>query len=266
MEAARVAAERKHNVELYEQKGELGGQVNLLTKVPIRAEVGDLTRWQATQIQKLGVKIHLNRRMEAEEILSLNPEVVIVATGSSPQKSGFSPSLPLRDEMPGVDQDNVCTVWDILEDRVEVKGKNILFIDDDAAHETYATADYVAEAGAKVQIVTRLYHAGMDLTPVHDIIPYYRRLYEKGASFISLHIVKEIEGNTAVLYNVYAPDREKILKNIDLFVLSMGKDANEAIYKELKGKVPELYRIGDAVAPRKIHYAIWDGHEIGRKI
>ena len=266
MEAARVAAERRHDVELYEQKGELGGQVNLLTKVPIRAEFGDLTRWQATQIRKLGVKIHLNRRMEAEEILSLNPEVVIVATGSSPQKSGFSPALPLRDEIPGVRQDNVYTVWDILEDHVDVKGKNVLFIDDDAAHETYATADYVAEAGAKVHIVTRLYHPGVDLLVVHDIIPYYRRLYERGVSFIPLHIVKEIEGSAAVLYNVYAPAQEKILKNIDLFVLSMGKNANDAIYRELKGKVPELYRIGDAVAPRKTHYAIWDGHEIGRKI
>ncbi len=49
-------------------------------------------------------------------------------------------------------------------------------------------------------------------------------------------------------------------------VLAMGKNPNDAIYKELKGKVPELYRIGDCVAPRKTQYAIWDGHMIGRKI
>jgi hypothetical protein len=56
------------------------------------------------------------------------------------------------------------------------------------------------------------------------------------------------------------------LENIDIFVLAMGKNPNDALYRELKGTVPELYRIGDCVAPRRTQYAIWDGHMIGRKI
>jgi thioredoxin reductase len=106
----------------------------------------------------------------------------------------------------------------------------------------------------------------MDLAPVHDIILYYRRLLEKGVTFISTHLVKEIKGNKAIIYNVYAPTQERTLENIDIFVLAMGKNPNDALYKELKGRVPELYRIGDCVAPRKTQYAIWDGHMIGRKI
>ena len=266
MEAARVAAIRKHNVQLFEAKGELGGQVNLLAKVPIRAEFADLTRWQAGQIKKLGVKINLNRLMKADEVLSLRPDAVIVATGSVPQRTGFSEALPLKDRIPGVEQENVFSVWDVLEDKVDFGGKSVLLIDNDGAHEAYATADYMADAGAKVQIATRLYHAAMDLAPVHDIILYYRRLYEKGVSFVHTHMVREISGSRAVLYNVYAPSQEKVLDGIDLFVLAMGKDANYGLYTDLKGKVPELYRIGDAVAPRKTYYAVWDGHEIGRKI
>jgi thioredoxin reductase len=266
MEAARVAAMRKHNVQLFEQKDQLGGQVNLLAKVPIRAEFADLIRWQVGQIEKLGVKIHLKTRIEADAIKALNPDVVIVATGSTPQRTGFTEALPLRAEMPGVEQENVFSVWDVLEEKVDVKGKNVLIIDNDAAHEAYATADYIAEGGGKVQIVTRLYHAGMDLAPVHDIILYYRRLFEKGVTFIPTHLVKEIKGNKATIYNVYAPTQERTLENIDIFVLAMGKDPNDALYKELKGTVPELYRIGDCVAPRRTQYAIWDGHMIGRKI
>jgi thioredoxin reductase len=266
MEAARVAAMRKHNVQLFEQKDQLGGQVNLLAKIPIRAEFADLTRWQIGQIEKLGVKIHLKTRIEADAVKALNPDVVIVATGSTPQRTGFTEALPLRAEMPGAEQENVFSVWDILEDKVDVKGKNVLIIDNDAAHEAYATADYIADGGGKVQVVSRLYHTGMDLAPVHDIILYYRRLLEKGVTFISTHLVKEIKGNKAIIYNVYAPTQEKTLENIDLFVLAMGKNPNDAIYKELKGRVPELYRIGDCVAPRKTQYAIWDGHMIGRKI
>jgi len=262
MEAARVAAMRKHNVQLFEQKDQLGGQVNLLAKVPIRAEFADLIRWQIGQI----VKVHLKTRIEADAIKALNPDVVIVATGSTPQRTGFTEALPLRAEMPGVEQENVFSVRDVLEEKVDVKGKNVLIIDNDAAHEAYATADYIAEGGGKVQIVTRLYHAGMDLAPVHDIILYYRRLFEKGVTFIPTHLVKEIKGNKATIYNVYAPTQERTLENIDIFVLAMGKDPNDALYKELKGTVPELYRIGDCVAPRRTQYAIWDGHMIGRKI
>jgi mycofactocin system FadH/OYE family oxidoreductase 2 len=266
MEAARIAAMRKHNVQLFEEKDQLGGQVNLLAKVPIRAEFADLIRWQVGQIEKLGVKIYLKTRIEPDAIKALNPDVVIVATGSAPQRTGFTEALPLRAEMPGVEQENVFSVWDILEEKVDVKGKNVLIIDNDAAHEAYATADYIADGGGKVQVVSRLYHTGMDLAPVHDIILYYRRLLEKGVTFISTHLVKEIKGNKAVIYNVYAPTQERTLENINIFVLAMGKNPNDAIYKELKGKVPELYRIGDCVAPRKTQYAIWDGHMIGRKI
>ncbi len=266
MEAARVAALRKHHVQLFEEKDQLGGQVNLLAKVPMRAEFADLTRWQASQIEKLGVKVQLKTRMEADAIKALKPDVVIVATGSTPQRTGFTEALPLRAEIPGVRQGNVVSVWDILEDKVEVKGKNVVIIDNNAAHEAYATADYIVDGGGRVQVVTRLYHAGMDLAPVHDIILYYRRLLEKGVTFIPTHLVKEIKGNKAVIYNVYAPIQERTLENIDLFVLAMNKDPNDGLYKELKGKVPELYRIGDCVAPRRAQYAVWDGHMIGRKI
>ncbi len=266
MEAARIAALRGHKVRLYEAKEQLGGQVNILAKVPIRAEFADLTRWQAKQVEKLGVEIHLHTRVSSADVKAMNADVVVVATGAMPQRTGFSESLPLQERIPGIDQENVRTTWDVLEGRVDVKGKNVLLIDNDAAHEAYTTADYMADGGAKVQIMTRLYHAGMDLAPVHDIILYYRRLLEKGVTFIPLHFVKQISGNRAILYNVYAPKQEKIVDNIDLFILAMGKDTNDAVYKELKGSVSELYRIGDCVAPRRVQYAIFDGHMVGRKI
>jgi thioredoxin reductase len=266
MEAARVAAMRGHKVKLYEEKDQLGGQMNLLAKVPIRQEFGDLPRWQAKQIEKLGVEIHLNTRLDAAAVKSMKPDAVVVATGSTPQRTGFCEALPLREKLPGVDQPNVYTVWDVLEGKVDVKGKNVLLIDNDAAHEAYTTADYIVDGGGKVQIVTRLYHAGFDLAPVHDIILYYRRLLEKGVTFIATHMVKQIKENQAVIYNVYAPSQERVLDNIDIFVLAMGKNANDAIYKELKGQVAELYRVGDCVAPRRVQYAIWDGHMVGRKI
>ncbi len=266
MEAARVAAQRGHKVQLFEQNAQLGGQVNLHAKIPIRAEFADLTRWQAKQIEKLGVEIHLNTAVTAETVKQMKPDAVVIATGATPQRTGFYEALPLREKIPGIEQKNVCTVWDVLEGKVDVAGKNILVIDNEGGHEAYGTVDYMVDGGAKVQVVTRLYMAGMDLVPVHDIVLYYRRLLEKGVTFLTTHIVKEIKGNQAVLYNVHAPAQEKTIDKIDLFVLAMHKNPNDALYKEIKGQVPELYRVGDSLAPRKTQYAIMEGHLAGRKI
>ena len=52
----------------------------------------------------------------------------------------------------------------------------------------------------------------------------------------------------------------------DTIVLAMGQKADDTLYKALKGKVEELYRIGDSVAPRKVDMAIWEGHRVGREI
>lgn len=267
MEAARVAAMRGHKVSIFEQDSQLGGQVNLMARVPIRAEFADLTRWQSHQLEKLGVEINLNTRVDFQMVKDLQPDSVIVATGAAPQRTGFYESLPMRESIPGVERSNVYTVWDILtKDDLDVKNKNILLIDNNGAHEAYATVDYLLDAGAKVQAVSRLYHAGYDLTPTHDIILYYRRILEKGGKFISNHAVNEIKENSAVIYNVFMPKEETTLDGIDLFVLAMGKDANDGLYKELKGAVPELQRVGDCVAPRRVHYAIWEGHMAGRKV
>ena len=52
----------------------------------------------------------------------------------------------------------------------------------------------------------------------------------------------------------------------DSVVLAMGQRVDDGLYQSLKGKGPELYRVGDAVAPRKVDMAIWEGHKIGREI
>lgn len=46
----------------------------------------------------------------------------------------------------------------------------------------------------------------------------------------------------------------------------MGQAVDDDLYFALKGKVKELHRIGDCVAPRKVDMAIWEGHQVGREI
>ena len=52
----------------------------------------------------------------------------------------------------------------------------------------------------------------------------------------------------------------------DTIVLAVGNDSDDRLYLDLKGKVKELYRVGDCVAPRKTDMAILEGHRVGIRL
>ena len=84
MQAAKVAAQRGYSVRLYERQQELGGQINLITRVPGRVEFGDASRNLQRDIIEAGVKVHTGIEVTAEMIEREQPDAVIIATGSLP--------------------------------------------------------------------------------------------------------------------------------------------------------------------------------------
>ena len=105
MQAAKVAAQRGFRVKLYEKSHELGGQINLLVRVPSRVEFGDASRNLQREIGEAGVEVQLHTEVTAEMIEREKPDAVILATGS----------LPLLPQVPGADLPHVATVWQILQ-------------------------------------------------------------------------------------------------------------------------------------------------------
>ena len=87
-EAARVAALRGHEVILFEATAHLGGQIRTAAKAPNRAEYGRSINWLSHQIDKLGVDVRLSTHASVETVLSANPDVVVVATGSATGGTG----------------------------------------------------------------------------------------------------------------------------------------------------------------------------------
>jgi mycofactocin system FadH/OYE family oxidoreductase 2 len=254
MRAAEVAAMRGHQVTLYEKKDGLGGQINIAKLGAGRLEIGAIVRNEENQLKKLPVKIALNQEVNAGFVLSKNPDVVIIATGSIPRECPIS----------GANGPNIFNVWQVLLGEARL-GNNILLIDYDGHHQATATAEFLADQGKKVHILCSALFVGAELGPTQDLYLSRQRLLQKGVTFTPDFAVMEIKGLEVNGFNVYS-NEWKTYKDHDSIVLAMGNQVEDGLYFALKGKVKELYRIGDCVAPRKIDIAILEGDKIGRMI
>lgn len=258
MWAAKMAGRRGHQVTLVDNSSELGGQVKTAMKGAGRDEFGVIIRNEKGQVEKAGVKIRLNETATAESVLAERPDVVIVATGSRPKEHPVG----------GADGPGVYNVWQVLDNQVEV-GENVCLIDYDGHHRATSTAEALAIQGKKVHIITSSLFIGAELGPSQDLYLTRQRLLGKGVHFTPDIAVMEVKGEAGakevVGFNVYSNKWEQ-WGPFDSIILAMGQKVDDALYLQLKGKVPELYRIGDCVAPRKVDMAIWEGHRVGREI
>lgn len=254
LEAARVAALRGHQVVLYEKESQLGGQVNLAIKAPGRAEFGEIIRNLSHDIERLGVKIKLGQEASPDTVVGESPDAVVVATGS----------LPGAYYIPGADRNNVFEVRQVLTGEART-GKRIVLIDQVGFHQATGTAEFLANQGKEVQILTPAFYAGQDLATTLDLETWHRRAGAKGITITPNVSVLEIGENSLRLLNHY-PGNEWRLEGIDSVVLAIPGRANDSLYFSLKGKVRELYRVGDCVAPRRVYSAVWEGHQVGRTI
>lgn len=254
MWAAKVATMRGHEVTLYEKEDALGGQVAIAMKGAGREEFGVIIRNERNQLQRLRVPIVLGQAVTADFVLEQNPDAVIVATGSVPKGCPVS----------GCDGPRVFNVWQVLKGKADL-GERILFIDYDGHHQATSTAEYLAELGKTVHIVTSSLFVGAELGPSQDLYLARQRLMQKGATFTPDFAVIEIRGTEVHGLNVYT-NEQSVFSGFDTVVVAMGNEVNDSLYYALKGRVAELYRAGDCVAPRKVDMAIHEGCMVGLKV
>lgn len=253
MEAARVAALRKHQVILFDKDDEVGGQNLIAAKAAGRQEIQGVTRWLSSQINKLDIDLRLGCRATPEMILRENPDAIVVATGSMPKTNPF----------PGEYQSpQVVNSIQILTDQVPV-GPKVLIIDLNGHHHGTGTAEFLANQGKKVHILVPSLFPGAALGPLQDLFLTSQRLAQKGVTCTPDIAVLEIQGTLVKGLNVYSNEMIDF-EGYDTIVTIAGNIADDNLYFELKDTVKELYRIGDCLAPRLTDSAIADGHRIGR--
>jgi mycofactocin system FadH/OYE family oxidoreductase 2 len=251
LETARVAALRGHRVVLFEKGRELGGQVLVAARAPARADYAGIARFLVRQVERQGVDCRLSTEAGVDSILAESPDVVVVATGSH----AHIPPLP------GLDGKHVVLDRDVLLGRVEV-GDRVVVVDDVHTQQGLSVADYLLARGRRVEVVSRLFYAGQDVG-ITSIVPLYTRLFAQGVVFTPHTDLVAVEGSTVVIANVYTGEERRI-EGVDTVVLSMGARSTDALYRALRGRVPDLHAVGDCVAPRGVHHAILEGTRVAR--
>ncbi len=281
LEAARVAGSRGHAVTVFEAASEAGGQLRLAARQERRREMMSIVGWRLDQCGKLGVKFHFNSFAETEAVLATEPDAVIVATGGLPHTEVLEEG-----------NDLVCSAWDILSGDVK-PGASALVFDDAGDHAGLQAADLIAATGAAVEIATPDRSFAPEVMAM-NLVPYMRSLQARDATFTVTWRLKSVrrEGNRlrAVLGSDYGPMQRDRL--VDQVVVNHGTRPLDDLYFELKplssnlGEVdydalatggsqdrlvnPEgrfrLYRIGDAVAARNTHAAIYDALRLVRDL
>ncbi|MBI2866594.1 MAG: FAD-dependent oxidoreductase [Chloroflexi bacterium] len=261
LEAARMASLRGHEVTLYEKENELGGQIRLACRLPGRNDLEDFARWRRIQVEKQGVKVVLGMQVTPEMVAELAPDAVIVATGSSPIRNGFQgwTHAPIA----GWEQRNVTIVEDILLGKAQV-GNRVVVYDTDNHIKGPGIAEYLAGQGKQVELLTRNLHTGAALPPrILGLV--LGRLAHKGVKITTTTELRRIVENSVVVADLLT-GKERTIEAVDTVVLVTGNSPQASLYFALKGKVRELYRIGDCQAPSRVDKAIYQGYHVGRTL
>ena len=141
-------AARATRSHLHEATRRLGGQVAIAATAPHRSDIGAITEWLASEIERLGVTIRLSSMVEPDVVAEVAPDEVIVATGSSPRRDGFQLATPVT-PVPGHDLPHVYTLVGRVRLRRtgRARGPGVVF-DDTGTFEAISVADALLDAGA----------------------------------------------------------------------------------------------------------------------
>ncbi len=273
LEAARVAAERGHKVTVLEAAADPGGQIRLTAQNPRRREMISIIDWRMSQCAARDVEFRFNTWAEAQDVIALSPDVVIIATGGLPDT-----------EVLETGNDLVVSAWDIIAGDVK-PGQNVLVYDDAGDHPALQAAEVIANSGAHVEIMTPDRSFAPEVMAM-NLVPYMRALQDKDATFTVTRRLMDVErdGNRlrAIIGTDYSDYRSTA--TYDQIVVNHGTLPLDDLYFDLKplsrnlGEVDydaliagqpqdiatnpdgafQMFRIGDSVAARNTHAAIYD--------
>jgi 2,4-dienoyl-CoA reductase (NADPH2) len=253
LQAAIAAARNGHRVTVLERDAQPGGQVRLAASVPNRAEFGDLVRNQVAECRRLGVAIECGIEATVEEVQRRDPDTVVVATGSVPDRPWWAPPEATW----------IVDVRDVLDGSVHPTG-SVLVLDELGFHHATSVAELLADRGCAVEVVTPGMVVGQDLGITLDLENWWIRAEAKGILQSTELVPMGVEGRTVTLQ--HHPSGRTETREPDWLVLAVPSRPADDLYFGLRRAGVDVHRVGDAVAPRRAHAAVIDGERVGAAI
>ncbi|MGB0385009.1 MAG: FAD-dependent oxidoreductase [Ardenticatenaceae bacterium] len=256
LEAARVAADRGHRVTIYEKMDQLGGTFKVAAAAPGRERLRLAVEWQERQINKLGVTVKTGVTVTPELVAAQAPDAVIVATGGRPQPY---PYITVDDEAP------LVSPRQVLSGNLPTSAGKAVILDEVGGHSGMGTAEWLADHGWQVEIVSKDMYISQRLAATNEIIPWKQRAPQKGIVFTPQFEVQHVAANAVVGVDVFSKEELRI-EPVDLVVSANFELPNQELYFTLKEQGYPVYRAGDCVAPRRLSQAILEGYRAGRAV
>jgi 2,4-dienoyl-CoA reductase-like NADH-dependent reductase (Old Yellow Enzyme family) len=248
MKAAAVAAQRGHQVTLYEATSQLGGQVLLAQLLPRRSEFGGASTNLQREMQLAGVEVVRNTRVDRALVEREQPDLVIIATGAQPYWPNFERGGELQ----------VVDAWQVLRDEVQL-GRSVVVVDWRCDWIGPGIAERLVRAGHQVQLAVNGTHCGESL-PLYVRDQLAGELHKLAIPIIPYARLYGCDDNTVYLQHT-ASGEPMLLENVDSLVLCQGHQSVDDLGEQLKGLV-EFRRIGDCLAPRTVEEAIHEGLKV----
>jgi 2,4-dienoyl-CoA reductase-like NADH-dependent reductase (Old Yellow Enzyme family)/thioredoxin reductase len=249
LNVAWVAAKRGHSVHVYEKRSELGGQLIPGSIPGHKAELRSLIRFQKKQAELFGVQCHLNHEVRVEDIQTIQPDVVVLATGS----------LPALPSVEGIDNDIVLTYEDVLNEGSPAY-KNVVVIG--GGPTGLELALHLAEYDCATTVVEMLPKIGSGLEAMTKKI-ILNLLKKHNVTILTDTRLLKIEENGVVIAN---KDHQEQFIKTEKVVIAIGTRPDTRLYDKIKSLGYTIFQVGDCLEPRNAKEAIYESALLGRRI
>jgi NADPH-dependent 2,4-dienoyl-CoA reductase/sulfur reductase-like enzyme len=264
MEAARVAAQRGHAVVLCERRDALGGQLTVARQAPFRSDVGEIADWLAAELEQLGVDVRVSTTADADLVREIEPDAVIVATGSLPPDEPFAHRRAgrgaVRQTIP-----RLRSSWQVVaKDDVGAAPRSAVVVDEVGHYEGVAVVETLLADGASVSLITPLDRLAPQIEGARTVGAVWRRLAGQPFELLANHEIAELGADGVLAACTYGGPAVTVAAEIVVPVLD--NVPSRALVAELEGSGVDVRVVGDAISPRFLQIAIAEGYAAGAAI